>query len=575
MQSYSDKDLRKFMALAKAVEDVENPCLSRSIGTVIVDPVYGHVVSTGHNGPPDGNPRCDEHWYLNNVVWPQLTGEEKRTALSLSYDELATNEDDYLCRRFVHKYENCGTCPRRIVNAPSGVRLELCSCLSYESRVYLANGRLAKIGELVDSHYDGEVLSYDPVKRRFDLGKVSNWYKLPAKGDWYRISTRTGRMGRHGKLGAKYTGDHLLMTTDGWKRADTIRPGDRLLTPESQFDSDQEQLIYGSLMGDASISDSTGTARFAVSHAEKHLGYVEYKRDIMKGLCKDLDLDQRDKITPYGVEYKAHRMWRLRSNCLRQFADIRSLVYKGGIKTPSEEWLGRVKEMGLAFWYMDDGSLVSDRSCYISVIKFAAHTDLLIDWLRRKWGLNARLTSGSRIYFDREATTKLHGLIAGYVPPVMKYKLTPDKRNTPLRPIGTAKATEPWQDDVIDVQKVPLRASKVRSSVYCIDVEPHHTFVTLDGVVHNCAHSEAMAVVTAGRSVAGMWMFAHCGVPCAECTKVIIEARVGRVYCINDYPDVPSKEGCARDYSYSSRHMFAKSQTQLICKPAAWWEAKE
>jgi deoxycytidylate deaminase len=210
---YSNDDLRKFMALAKAVEDCENPCLSRSIGTVIIDPVYGKPVAAGHNGPPLGSPRCDEQTYLKNVVWPQLTSQEKATALGLGVEELGYSNDDAECRRFVSEYKNCGTCPRRLVNARSGQRLELCSC----------------------------------------------------------------------------------------------------------------------------------------------------------------------------------------------------------------------------------------------------------------------------------------------------------------------------------------------------------------------AHSEAMAVVTAGRSVAGTWLFAHCGVPCAECTKVIIEARVAKVYCINDDPAVPSKEGCKKDYSYSSRHMYSNSATELICHPEYWW----
>lgn len=209
--TYTDEDLRKFMGLAKAVEDSENPCLSRSIGTVIIDPVYGKPVAAGHNGPPDGNPRCDEHWYLNNVVFPQLTPAEQVAAMGS--EEVSRLDEDALCRAFVRKYENCGTCPRRLINAPSGVRLELCSC----------------------------------------------------------------------------------------------------------------------------------------------------------------------------------------------------------------------------------------------------------------------------------------------------------------------------------------------------------------------AHSEAMAVTTAGRAVAGMWMFAHCGVPCAECTKAIIEARIARVYCISEYPDVPSLEGCKKDYSYSSRHMFFRSRTELICKPNHFW----
>lgn len=135
----TDEELRKFMRLAKNVEDAENPCLSRSIGTVIVDPVMKNVVSHGHNGPPEGAPRCDDHNYLGSVVWPQLSPAERKIALADARQ--VDGDDDYNRRSFQAKHAGCGKCPRRLINAPAGVRLELCSCAHSEAMAVTKAGR--------------------------------------------------------------------------------------------------------------------------------------------------------------------------------------------------------------------------------------------------------------------------------------------------------------------------------------------------------------------------------------------------------------------------------------------------
>lgn len=115
--------IKYYMRFAKGVEASENPCYSRALGSVVVDPRNADLVSIGHNGPPDGVPLCDDEHYLGNVVWPQLTSEEKVVALGK-----VDGDDESLRARFLMKYAKCKTCPRKIIGAESGKRLELCSC---------------------------------------------------------------------------------------------------------------------------------------------------------------------------------------------------------------------------------------------------------------------------------------------------------------------------------------------------------------------------------------------------------------------------------------------------------------
>ena len=112
------KFIKKYMRIAREVGEYENPCYSRKIGVVIVDPVGNKILGTGYNGPPPGTPHCDDKDFLVNYFLPQLTPLEKINLIA----EYHSLED------FVEVVKDCRTCPRRYVNAASGQRNELCSC---------------------------------------------------------------------------------------------------------------------------------------------------------------------------------------------------------------------------------------------------------------------------------------------------------------------------------------------------------------------------------------------------------------------------------------------------------------
>lgn len=132
MYLLSDKFVGKYMRMAKQVGEDQNPCLSRSIGVITVHPIENRVVSTGYNGPPKGVPHCDTEAHLKDYVWPQLTDYEK--TLLISHDDNLSKEHsngikiEYLKDHICENLDGCGQCPRRLIGAKSGQRLELCSC---------------------------------------------------------------------------------------------------------------------------------------------------------------------------------------------------------------------------------------------------------------------------------------------------------------------------------------------------------------------------------------------------------------------------------------------------------------
>ena len=122
------KFVNKYMRLARQIGEDENPCYSRKIGSVIVDPVSNKILGTGYNGPPKDTPHCDTEEYLRDIFWPQLTKSDKEIFLKQSKPGDIDSFKNQVCKDF----DGCKICPRRLVKAVSGQRTELCSCLHSE-----------------------------------------------------------------------------------------------------------------------------------------------------------------------------------------------------------------------------------------------------------------------------------------------------------------------------------------------------------------------------------------------------------------------------------------------------------
>ena len=133
-----EKFIKKWMRVARLIGEDQNPCHSRKIGAIIVEPKSNRILGTGYNGPPPGTPHPESAEYLREYFWPQLTDDEKQS-LKLSLltthelqsglrDESSPITDEYLCNRFVETYQGKPICPRRLVRADTGQRTDLCSC---------------------------------------------------------------------------------------------------------------------------------------------------------------------------------------------------------------------------------------------------------------------------------------------------------------------------------------------------------------------------------------------------------------------------------------------------------------
>ena len=134
------------MRQAKHLGEDDNNCYSRQIGAIVVkeyEDGSSKILGTGYNSPPKDVPHCDDEEYLRDVFFPQLTDQEIDLTYFKAKEELGIPEFesvndvcDLLCKAFAGKK----ICPRKIVNAPSGKRLELCSCAHAEANAIINAG---------------------------------------------------------------------------------------------------------------------------------------------------------------------------------------------------------------------------------------------------------------------------------------------------------------------------------------------------------------------------------------------------------------------------------------------------
>lgn len=165
-----------------------------------------------------------------------------------------------------------------------------------------------------------------------------------------RIKTKLGRS-------LVVSDDHPIFTDGGWIRASKARIGTKLIVntelpqqesvawQETVADADLDQIILGTLLGDASLHLlPSGSIRYSLFQSAKCLDYLKYvsnallQAGIKSNLCKD------------GSGY------RLTSSISEKFIPYYELTIKNGKKTVTREWLERLSEEGIAHWLMNDGS---------------------------------------------------------------------------------------------------------------------------------------------------------------------------------------------------------------------------
>ncbi len=364
-------------------------------------------------------------------------------------------------------------------------------CMSYSTRVTLADGTQEKIGKIVNQCLDVEVLSYDPETGRAVPRRIVNWFNNGPAERFLQFTV--AKSGGNGRAQFAATENHLVRTPGGWREAGELIAGDRVLLAEPRKLSGQQlQLVLGALMGGGSLSPNTrgrpGT-RFRMGHGAAQAAYLDWK----VGLLGNVGCSRASSAK--GAVFAD-------LSPLPELAELQEAVYFGdGQKHLSWEYLKALTPFALAVWYMDDGCFTlrsegvqertqggSGRTEICVQAMSPGSRERLADYLRDTHGLDVKVVErGSRrqaiLQFTTAASEKFQRLVAPYVHPSMEYKLLPRFRGQfSVEPEFTEPGMYLAPTKILDVHVKPPMRSMNR---FDIEVEGLHSYF-VDGVmVHN------------------------------------------------------------------------------------------
>jgi recombination protein RecA len=364
-------------------------------------------------------------------------------------------------------------------------------CMTYGTRVTLADGTQEKIGKIVNQRLDVEVLSYDPQTGRVVPRRIVNWFNNGRAERFLQFTV--AKSGGNGRAQFSATENHLIRTPGGWRPAGELAAGDRVVVMEPKRLSDQQmQLILGSLMGDGNLSPNTrgrsGT-RFRLGHGAKQAAYLDWKVSLLGNIeCARTSNAKGAVFADFTP--------------LPELAEVHEAVYFGdGKKHLSWDYLKELTPLALAIWYMDDGCFtlrskgVQERTqggtgrIEICVEAMSPGSRArLVQYLQDTHRLDVKLhASGtaqkSVLRFTTSASTKFQRLVAPFVHPSMEYKLLPHfRRQFGVQAQFVAAERRLAPAKILDVHVKPPTRSMNK---FDIEVEGHHNYF-VDGVmVHN------------------------------------------------------------------------------------------
>jgi recombination protein RecA len=365
----------------------------------------------------------------------------------------------------------------------------LFGCFDYDTPVMLADGTKEKIGKIVNQRLPVEVLSYDPQLGQVVPKRVVDWFDNGKTEQFLQFTV--AKPGMPGRAQFAATANHLIRTPCGWREAQELIVGDRVMQAAPHHLSDfQWEVVLGGLMGDGALSSTRNghAARYRYGHGAKQAEYAEWKASLLENVGVSRSTNAKGAVF-FDVKP------------LPELAELRRAVYVGGKKVFGTEYLKALTPLSLAIWYMDDGGFtlrakgVQERTregsgrSEICVQAMEATTRLrLVEYLRDTWGINARLAErGARkmafLIFAKDETAKLHALIAPFVHPSMDYKLLPRYRGRFA--VEPSFASMRYELVPLPITKIAIKPPTRSMHRYDIEVEGSHNYLADGVVVHN------------------------------------------------------------------------------------------
>lgn len=199
-----------------------------------------------------------------------------------------------------------------------------------------------------------------------------------------------------------------------------------------------EQIILGSILGDGMItkwkrfedSKLNLNSALVIQHTKPQLEYLLYKKELLENngiKCQKVrQLDEKTITEKYpsiinGKTIKANTRYTLSTRKAISFNIYRDMFYKD--KKYINKYIFKLKELGLAIWYMDDG-YKHDNTYYLCTDCFSyKDLKLLQIVLYHNFNLETIIDKRNRIRIKSKSSRLFTSIIEKFVCQSMKYKI--------------------------------------------------------------------------------------------------------------------------------------------------------
>ena len=311
--------------------------------------------------------------------------------------------------------------------------------------------------------------------------RINAWYVNPRSDrKFLHVALENAFAGTltKGVTGVIVTDDHEFLTTNGWVQAKDLTTQDLVATGEVEPNKQQKQILDGSLLGDGCALGTSGFCVQQTQHAQIRLKAVALKDLGVKLSIVVRAPPRKDKLSINAPK----RIWT---------RELRRRWYDNtGKKHVPRDLV--LTDLLLAVWYMDDGSLHTQKGTYAQPQKsmrfatngFVREDVEYLSALLKEQGINCWVGKKRTISVSIPTTHLLTKRIGRFIPPEMRYKLPADAPPFDSNVWCTGKANMAFRSPTVK----PAYDSSKRTWVYCLGVEETENFITRGGVVHNCGY---------------------------------------------------------------------------------------
>lgn len=184
----------------------------------------------------------------------------------------------------------------------------------------------------------------------------------------------------------------------------------------------QKGTMCGLLIGDSHLRRINNSAKLEMRHSEKQKEYLYFKTELVSvWLGKDIKIHPINN-SGYPAFYS--------SVMDKSLVIFHNWIYKNGVKFITEEYLHRVSDLGVAIWYMDDGSLIHKKNGKGWELVFSTYCSEVeavncINFFKKRYDCDFTKKKNKRLFSVRcgkKSAEKLLSVLNKHIVPCMQYK---------------------------------------------------------------------------------------------------------------------------------------------------------